>query len=439
MEDIEDIVGPTDGNLPRISAGVITPKQLKPQTEKPQQSESGQFLPGQATVFVKTWGCGHNNSDGEYMAGMLATDGYNVILEHDRADEADIWVLNSCTVKGPSQTTFENDIKKGLEKGIKVVVAGCVPQGNQLGKNWQGLSVIGVQQIDKVVHVVEETLKGNQVRLFKESKTKDEDGKKIKSGGASLNLPKIRRNPFIEIIPINTGCLNQCTYCKTKHARGDLGSYQPEEIIERVKDVLDEGVLEIWLTSEDTGAYGRDIGKNIVDLLWGIVKVMEVHPSKNAMLRVGMTNPPYILEHLDGIAAVLSHPRVYSFLHVPVQAGATEVLNDMKRLYVIEDFEKVCDVLLAKVPEMTLATDVICGFPTETEEHFEETMRILQKYRFTVLHISQFYPRPGTPAARMKRVDTLVVKERSRKATKYFNSYTSFDHLVGEIQQVFLF
>ena len=96
-----------------------------------QESEKlAPFLPGQSRIFVKTWGCGHNNSDGEYMAGMLASEGYGVVLEHEKANDADVWVLNSCTVKGPSQQTFENDIKKGLEAGKKIVVAGCVPQGN---------------------------------------------------------------------------------------------------------------------------------------------------------------------------------------------------------------------------------------------------------------------------------------------------------------------
>lgn len=130
------------------------------------------------------------------------------------------------------------------------MLAGCVPQGAPKATFTQGLSVIGVQQIDRVVEVVEETLKGNTVRLMG---TKKQNGKKI--GGASLLLPKVRRNPLIEIIAINTGCLNQCTYCKTKHARGDLGSYPPEEIVARAKQAFEEGVVEIWLTSEDTGIY----------------------------------------------------------------------------------------------------------------------------------------------------------------------------------------
>ena len=183
------------------------------------------------------------------MAGLLAANGYDILLEDSLKDDADVWVLNSCTVKGPSEQTFVNEIRKAKDNGKSVVVSGCVPQASPKGKEWDGLSIIGVQQIDRVVEVVEETIKGNTVRLLKERK----DSTKKKTGGASLDMPKIRKNPFIEIIPINTGCLNQCTYCKTKHARGDLGSYEPEEIIARVENVLAEGVVEIWLTSEDLG------------------------------------------------------------------------------------------------------------------------------------------------------------------------------------------
>lgn len=143
---------------------------------------------------------------------------------------------------------FRNEIESGKKHGKHIVLAGCIPQGAPKANYLQGLSVIGVQQIDRVVEVVEETLKGHVVKLFG---TKKQNGKKL--GGAPLLLPKVRKNPLIEIIPINTGCLNQCTYCKTKHARGDLGSYPPEEIVARAQQAFNEGVVEIWLTSEDTG------------------------------------------------------------------------------------------------------------------------------------------------------------------------------------------
>ena len=228
--------------------------------------KEGVRVPGTGSVFVKTWGCAHNSSDSEYMAGQLAAEGYTMATN---PEDADLWLLNSCTVKNPAEEHFKNEVKRGLDSNKKVVVAGCVPQGKQSAEYLKGLSMIGVQQIDRVVDVVEETLKGNSVKMFG---TKKEEGKKV--GGARLDLPKIRRNPLVEIIAINTGCLNQCTYCKTRHARGELGSYPPEEIVARAEQSFNEGVCEIWLTSEDTGAYGRDIGTSLPELLWKLVEVI---------------------------------------------------------------------------------------------------------------------------------------------------------------------
>uniref|UniRef100_A0A1A9WNI8 tRNA-t(6)A37 methylthiotransferase n=1 Tax=Glossina brevipalpis TaxID=37001 RepID=A0A1A9WNI8_9MUSC len=382
------------------------------------------IIPGTQKVYVRTWGCAHNNSDSEYMSGQLAAYGYKLT---DTKDEADLWLLNSCTVKNPSEDTFRNEIERGMRNGKHVVVAGCVPQGAPKADYLRGLSVIGVQQIDRVVEVVEETLKGHSVRLLQNKK---QQGKRL--GGANLSLPKVRKNPLIEIIPINTGCLNQCTYCKTKHARGDLASYPPDEIVARAKQSFNEGCCEIWLTSEDTGAYGRDIGSSLPELLWQLVDVIP----ENCMLRVGMTNPPYILEHLEEIAKILKHPRVYSFLHVPVQSGSDAVLGDMKREYCRKDFEQVVDFLHDKVPKLTIATDIICGFPGETEKDFEETVELCEKYRFPSLFINQFYPRPGTPAAKMPRIPANLVKKRTKRLTELFNSYHPYKGREGEIYNV---
>lgn len=284
-----------------------------------------------------------------------------------------------------------------------------------------------MQQIDRVVEVVEETLKGHTVRFLHQKKM---FGKKL--GGAMLSLPKVRRNPLIEIIAINTGCLNQCTYCKTKHARGELGSYLPQEIVERAKQAFEEGVCELWLTSEDTGAYGIDIGTNLPKLLWQLVEVIP----KGCMMRVGMTNPPYILEHLDEMAKILRHPRVYSFLHIPVQSGSDQVLSDMKREYTRAEFEHVVNVLSEQVSGMTVATDIICGFPTETEADFEETMTLCQKYQFPSLFINQFFSRPGTPAARMPKVPAQEVKKRTKRLWEFFHSYEPYVQKIGLVEKV---
>uniref|UniRef100_A0A8V5G5A7 tRNA-t(6)A37 methylthiotransferase n=1 Tax=Melopsittacus undulatus TaxID=13146 RepID=A0A8V5G5A7_MELUD len=424
LEDIEDIVSaedlkPHDRQFVRQN---VFPKVRKRSSQKNNQTDdeppSDSIIPGAQKIWIRTWGCSHNNSDGEYMAGQLAAYGYKIT---DNSAEADLWLLNSCTVKNPAEDHFRNSIKKAQQEKKKVVVAGCVPQAQPRQDYLKGLSIIGVQQIDRVVEVVEETIKGHSVRLLGQKK---DNGKRL--GGARLDLPKIRKNPLIEIISINTGCLNACTYCKTKHARGDLASYPVEELVNRAKQSFQEGVCEIWLTSEDTGAYGRDIGTDLPTLLW---KLVETIP-EGAMLRLGMTNPPYILEHLEEMAKILNHPRVYAFLHIPVQSASDSVLMDMKREYCVADFKQVVDFLKAKVPGITIATDIICGFPGETEEDFQETVKLVEQYRFPSLFINQFYPRPGTPAAKMHQVPAAVKKQRTKDLSQLFHSYSPYDHKV---------
>ncbi|NWS32276.1 CDKAL methylthiotransferase, partial [Polioptila caerulea] len=430
LEDIEDIVSAEDlkPHDRRFVRKNVFPKVRKRSSQKNIQTDdelpSDSIIPGVQKIWIRTWGCSHNNSDGEYMAGQLAAYGYKIT---DNSAEADLWLLNSCTVKNPAEDHFRNSIKKAQEEKKKVVLAGCVPQAQPRQEYLKGLSIIGVQQIDRVVEVVEETIKGHSVRLLGQKK---DNGKRL--GGARLDLPKIRKNPLIEIISINTGCLNACTYCKTKHARGDLASYPIEQLVDRAKQSFQEGVCEIWLTSEDTGAYGRDIGTDLPTLLW---KLVEVIP-EGAMLRLGMTNPPYILEHLEEMAKILNHPRVYAFLHIPVQSASDSVLMDMKREYCVADFKKVVDFLKEKVPGITIATDIICGFPGETDEDFQETMKLVELYRFPSLFINQFYPRPGTPAAKMPQVPAAVKKQRTKDLSQLFHSYNPYDHKVGERQRV---
>ncbi|KAK2724156.1 hypothetical protein QYM36_000871, partial [Artemia franciscana] len=432
LDDIEDILPEDDTKRIRPHKVTLRAKRNK----KPKKEITGELnneyeevelplnVPGTGKIFVKTWGCAHNSSDSEYMAGQLAAYGY-VITENK--EEANLWLLNSCTVKTPAEDHFRNEIEACRRVGRPIVVAGCIPQGAPRAGFLKGVSMIGVQQIDRVIEVVEETLKGNTVRLLGSKKV---EGKKV--GGASLELPKIRRNPLIEIIAISTGCLNQCTYCKTKHARGELGSYPPDEIVARAKQAFTEGVKEIWLTSEDTGAYGRDIGSSLPELLTSLCEVIP----QGCMLRLGMTNPPYILEHLEAMAVILNHPRVYSFLHVPVQAASDSVLNDMKREYYIADFKKIVDFLKERIPRLYVATDIICGFPTETDEDFEETMKLCSEYKFPSLFINQFYPRPGTPAAKLPRLPTQVGKSRTKRLSDLFHTYEPFRDQIGEMQTV---
>ncbi|XP_024972388.1 threonylcarbamoyladenosine tRNA methylthiotransferase isoform X1 [Cynara cardunculus var. scolymus] len=430
MEDIEDLLvgggaAPPGFRLPITAAVGINPmKKKKSNKLEPSsllQNSSTCQVPGTQTIFLKTFGCSHNQSDSEYMAGQLSAFGYAI---SDNAEGADLWLINTCTVKSPSQSAMDTLISKCKSAKKPLVVAGCVPQGSRDLKELEGVSVVGVQQIDRVVEVVEETLKGHEVRLLNRKTL------------PALDLPKVRKNKYVEILPINVGCLGACTYCKTKHARGHLGSYTVDSLVGRVKSVVNDGVKEIWLSSEDTGAYGRDIGVNLPILLNAIVSALPTNGS--TMLRIGMTNPPYILEHLKEIAEILCHPCVYSFLHVPVQSGSDAILTAMNREYTVGEFRKVVDTLTELVPGMQIATDIICGFPGETDEDFAQTVDLIKDYKFSQVHISQFYPRPGTPAARMKKVPSHIVKKRSRELTSVFESFTPYDAMEGNVERIWI-
>ncbi|KAL1214489.1 CDK5RAP1-like protein [Cardamine amara subsp. amara] len=437
MEDIEDLLAGGAGGAPPGFRLPLNAVRINPKTNKSKRSSSKQDeitasnrdslappslkIPGTQTIYIKTFGCSHNQSDSEYMAGQLTAFGYALT---EVPEDADLWLINTCTVKSPSQSAMSTLITRGRSGKKPLVIAGCVPQGSRDLKELEGVSVVGVQQIDRVVEIVEETLKGHEVRLL------------TRKTLPALDLPKVRRNNFIEILPINVGCLGACTYCKTKHARGHLGSYTVDSLVERVRTVISEGVKEIWLSSEDTGAYGRDIGVNLPILLNAIVK--ELPSDQSTMLRIGMTNPPFILEHLNEIAAVLRHPCVYTFLHVPVQSGSDSVLTAMNREYTASEFRTVVDTLTELVPGMQIATDIICGFPGETDEDFSQTVELIKDYKFPQVHISQFYPRPGTPAAKMKKVHSKIVKQRSRELTSVFEAFAPYTGMEGKEERIWI-
>ncbi|CAN8235404.1 unnamed protein product [Cochlearia groenlandica] len=461
MEDIEDLLAGGDGGAPpgfrlplntvginpktsKIKRSIISKQDEIAATNRDSLAPPSMKIPGTQIIYIKTFGCSHNQSDSEYMAGQLTAFGYGLT---EAPEEADLWLINTCTVKNPSQSAMSTLITRGKSAKKPLVIAGCVPQGSRDLKELEGVSVVGVQQIDRVVEIVEETLKGHEVRLLNRKTL------------PALDLPKVRKNNFIEILPINVGCLGACTYCKTKHARGHLGSYTVDSLVERVRTVISEGVKEIWLSSEDTGAYGRDIGVNLPILLNAIVK--ELPSDRSTMLRIGMTNPPFILEHLNEIAAVLRHPCVYTFLHVPVQSGSDSVLTvspelcktvkvlvllvpdyfalqAMHREYTSGEFRTVVDTLTELVPGMQIATDIICGFPGETDEDFSQTVGLIKDYKLAQVHISQFYPRPGTPAAKMKKVQSKIVKQRSRELTSVFEAFTPYTGMEGREERIWI-
>lgn len=422
--DLEDLdVGAHEPRPDKLGRGEVRrkPRILNSSAARPVKTVNGEdpLLPGRQCVYVRTFGCPHNMSDGEYMMGQLREYGYTLV---DSMEECDALVVNSCTVKQPSETRALNLVTKAQETGKPVVLAGCVPSSDKkLADSLDGVSMLDVSQLDRIVDVVEESIKGHTVKLL--SKRHDLP---------SLALPKIRKDKFAEVITINAGCLGNCTYCKTKMARGKVVSYPIEDIIARATQAASEGACQIELASEDMGAYGIDIGTNIAELL---LRLSDALPP-GVMMRTGMTNPPFILEHIDGVIEALKRPNVHAFMHIPVQSGSDNVLASMRREYTVGDFEYLADKLKAAVPNIFLMTDIICAFPSESKDDWQETMSLCRKYRFHGIHISQFYARPGTPAARMKPQKSHVGKDRYRELTDFTWTYDRNEGLGGREERV---
>jgi MiaB-like tRNA modifying enzyme len=231
----------------------------------------------------------------------------------------------------------------------------------------------------------------------------------------SLNLRRLRLNPVIGIVPVSYGCLGSCAYCCVVFARGHLRSYTVQEIVERVKKDLTLGVREFWITSQDIGCYGRDRDTNLAELLKAICDV-----EGDFRIRIGMMTPNMVVDILDDLIQAFKNEKIFKFIHLPVQSGDDQILGRMRRFYSVDDFRRIVNAFRASFPEITLATDVIGGFPGESEEAFEKTLQLIEDVKPDIVNVSKFFARPKTAAARMHGdfVSFQEIKRRSGIAAK---------------------
>ena len=234
-------------------------------------------------------------------------------------------------------------------------------------------------------------------------------------------------------VSISDGCVGQCSYCIVKQARGDIVSYPPRTIVNSVKRLVEAGAKEILITSQDTAAYGLDIGVCLPDLLNSITEI-----DGDFYIRVGMMNPLTTLKILDDLAESFDDPKVFKFLHLPVQSSSDRILESMKRGYSVSDYVQIVDAFRERFPNLTLSTDFIVGYPGENTDDFERTMLLLKKTKPLKVNITRFSPRPNTPAAKMPDILERVKKERSRALTKAYHKISSELHrsLVGLLTEV---
>jgi len=347
-----------------------------------------------AKIFVEAYGCSASFSDSEMISGLILNGGHTLV---DSSSKSDLNIIVTCSVKDATANKMIHRIKSLNTKPL--IVAGCFPKAEKstVEKFSGNASLLGPNSLGKTLQVITSTLKGT-----KQIALEDSDLSKV-------GLPKVRLNPVVGIVEIASGCMSECTFCQTKLSKGDLTSYRIGDIVRQIETEINEGCKEIWLTSTDNGCYGFDINTDLPSLIDTVVEIP--HDFK---VRVGMMNPMYLARIKDNLIKSFDSDKVYKFLHVPVQSGSNKVLNDMKRGHTAETFRDIVRKVRDRFSEFTISTDVIVGFPSETLEDFEKTVKLLKETKPDVVNFSKYSARPGTEAAKWEQIDVSEVKKRSR-------------------------
>jgi threonylcarbamoyladenosine tRNA methylthiotransferase CDKAL1 len=358
--------------------------------------------PWRHKIFVESFGCPSNLADGEFMRGCLLSAGFQLV---DSANDADVLIYNTCAVKTPTENRAIEVLKRGsCTTNKRLIVTGCLPSinFNRLKNEVDFDGVLGVGCGASIVKAVQKVIDNEPVVWLDPSGAKP-----------CLNLPRQAVNPVISIVPVAQGCLGSCSYCCVVLARGHLRSCSSDDIVRRIILDLDSVAREVWLTGQDMACYGRDTGTNLVELLGEVCKL-----EGEFWVRVGMMTPNFVLDILPELVKAFQDERIFKFLHLPVQSGDNEVLKRMNRIYTVEDFKRIVEAFRITIPNITVSTDVICGFPGESVGAFERTLKLIEDVKPDIVNISKFFPRPKTQAERMgPEVKASEVNERSRRMT----------------------
>jgi len=348
-------------------------------------------------IFAEVYGCSANISDFEIALGLLVEEGYKIV---DDRNDSDLNVIFTCVVKTPTADRMVYKLKELTKLKKPLIVAGCMPKTEKdiIERINPQASLIGPNSIETIPDVVKSALSNKKIIFTKDLKK------------SKLCMPRVRKNRVIEICKIASGCLSNCSYCETKFARGKLFSY-PKDLIEKeVKNSLNQGCKEVWLTSQDCGCYGRDMNSSLPDLLQTICKIQE-----KFFIRIGMMNPTYVKNILDDLIDSYESEKIFKFLHLPVQSGSDKILRRMNRGYSIRDFKNIVKKLEKGFPFLTLSTDVIVGFPGERNKDFQKTIELIREVKPDIVNISKFGSRPRTEAAKMEQLPRELINDRTKK------------------------
>ena len=321
-------------------------------------------------VFIETYGCRYNFGDTAKLIEILKHKGSTLV---DSANEADAIIINSCTVVGTTERRMLRRLSRYREYDL--YVTGCMPAVQR-----EAIFAVCTPTI-----ILSETIRE-----------------------AYRNIGTVA-GKGVAIVQTAQGCSGRCTYCLTRFARGPLKSFTEKEILGEILAHAHTGTSEIQITAQDMSCWGQDIGKSLPFLL----KRIDDLPGE-FMIRVGMMNPATIKGILDDLIEAFASDHIFKFVHIPVQSGSDDVLDRMGRGYSVADFDEIVTAFRKRYPDITLATDMIVGFPGETQEEFSQSLELIERVRPNKVNITRYSRRPFTPLFTVKDCPEWIKKDRSR-------------------------
>ena len=378
--------------------------------------------------YIRTYGCQMNEHDSEKIAGMLESVGYTSC---DDINKADIVILNTCAIRENAHDKVFGflgvlkHIKDTTNKNLLVGICGCMAQEevvvDEILKKYKYVDfVCGTHNLDNLLTIINNKIKTNNMQVEVLSV----------QGDIVENIPVIRESKYSAWVDIIYGCDKFCTYCIVPYTRGSQRSRKKEDIINEVKVLKDMGYKEVTLLGQNVNAYGKDLydNYNLANLL------KDVSDTKIERIRFVTSHPWDFTDEMVDIIA--SRDNIMPYIHLPLQSGSNKILKLMNRRYTKEDYLKLYNSIRTKVKDSSITTDIIVGFPGETEEDFQETLDLVNECKFDGAFTFAFSPRENTPAALMKETVSEEVKmDRLHRLNEVVNKYSNLNNskMMGKI------
>lgn len=357
---------------------------------------------------MRTYGCQMNVHDSERLSGLLEAAGYSAAAE---GDDADVVVLNTCAVRENADNRLYGNLGhlrpvKDARPGMQIAVGGCLAQKDrgEITRRAPWVDVVfGTHNVGSLPALLE------RARHNAEAQVEIVEALEV----FPSSLPAKRDSAYSGWVSISVGCNNTCTFCIVPALRGTEKDRRPGDVLAEVQALVDQGVLEVTLLGQNVNSYGAEFGDRgaFADLLRATGRI-------EGLERIRFTSPHPSQFTDDVIAAMAETPAVCPQLHMPLQSGSDDVLRRMRRAYRQERYLGIIDRVRAAMPDAAITTDVIVGFPGETEEDFQATLDVVARARFAGAYTFQYSKRPGTPAAEMAgQLPKEVVQERYLRLT----------------------